>query len=110
METTSKVNRRWRLAARPVGLIKESDFALREEQVPTPKEGQVLIRNLYLSLDPTMRSWVSDVPTYFPPVPIGEVMWGTDNRRRGAVAKRPVSRRDNGNWFSRLARLRPFER
>jgi NADPH-dependent curcumin reductase CurA len=77
METTSKVNRRWRLAARPVGLIKESDFALREEQVPTPKEGQVLIRNLYLSLDPTMRSWVSDVPTYFPPVPIGEVMWGT---------------------------------
>ena len=77
METTSKVNRQWRLAARPVGLIKESDFALREEQVPAPKEGQVLIRNLYLSLDPTMRSWVSDVPTYFPPVPIGEVMWGT---------------------------------
>jgi hypothetical protein len=76
MEPTSKINRQWRLAARPVGLIKESDFTLTEEPIPTPKEGQVLIRNLYLSLDPTMRGWVSDVPSYLPPVPIGEVMWG----------------------------------
>ena len=97
METTSKVNRRWRLAARPVGLIKESDFALREEQVPTPKEGQVLIRNLYLSLDPTMRSWVSDVPTYFPPGTHRRGDVGHYNRRRGAVAKRPVFS-EKGQW------------
>jgi NADPH-dependent curcumin reductase CurA len=69
-------NRQWRLAARPVGLIKESDFAFREEPIPNPEEGQVLVRNLYLSLDPTMRGWVTDLPGYLPPVAIGEVMRG----------------------------------
>ena len=41
----SRVNRQWRLAARPVGLAKESDFAWHEEPVPEPADGQVLIRN-----------------------------------------------------------------
>jgi NADPH-dependent curcumin reductase CurA len=76
MATRGTINRQWRLAARPVGLIKESDFAFREEPIPDPKEGQVLVRNLYLSLDPTMRGWVRDLPSYLPPVAIGEVMRG----------------------------------
>lgn len=70
------VNRQWRLAARPVGPLKESDLTLTSEPIPAPKEGQVLVRNLYLSLDPTMRGWVSEVPGYLPPVGIGEVMRG----------------------------------
>jgi NADPH-dependent curcumin reductase len=48
----------------------------REEPLFDPKEGQVLVRNLYLSLDPTMRGWVTDLPGYLPPVAIGEVMRG----------------------------------
>jgi NADPH-dependent curcumin reductase CurA len=85
-----KTNRQWRLAARPVGLIKESDFALREEPIPDPKDGQLLVRNLYLSLDPTMRGWITDLPGYLPPVGIGEVMRG------GAIG---VVERSRNNQF-----------
>lgn len=72
----SKVNRQWRLADRPVGFIKESDFEWREEPVPTPGEGEILVRNIFLSLDPANRGWVSEVKSYTPPVAIGEVMRG----------------------------------
>ena len=72
----SRVNRQWRLAARPVGLAKESDFAWHEEPVPEPADGQVLIRNIYLSLDPTNRNWMRDAPSYLPAVGLGEVMRG----------------------------------
>jgi NADPH-dependent curcumin reductase CurA len=71
----AKINRQWRLAARPTGLFKESDFKLTEEPVPDPGEGQVLVRNLYLSLDPTNRGWAG-TDTYLPAVAIGEVMRG----------------------------------
>jgi hypothetical protein len=70
------MNRQWRLAARPAGLMKDSDFSWREEPVAELGEGQVLVRNLYLSLDPTNRGWVNERPTYLPPVGIGEVMRG----------------------------------
>ncbi len=73
---TTKTNRQWRLAARPVGLIKESDFTWGEEAVPELSEGQLLVQNKYISLDPTNRIWVTDVPSYLPPVGIGEVMRG----------------------------------
>ena len=72
----AKVNRQWRLAARPVGLIKESDFEWHEEPIPTLGEGKILIRNIYLSLDPANRGWVKEVKSYTPPVAIGEVMRG----------------------------------
>lgn len=71
-----KVNRQWRLAARPVGLVKESDFEWREEPVPTPGEGELLVHNLYLSLDPTNRGWMNETATYLPSIAIGSVMRG----------------------------------
>ena len=71
----NQVNHQWRLAARPEGLIKESDFTWTEEAVPELQEGQFLVRNLYLSLDPTMRMWATR-DTYLPAVPIGDVMRG----------------------------------
>jgi NADPH-dependent curcumin reductase CurA len=61
---------------RPVGLIKTSDFDLVTEALPEPGEGQFLIRNVYLSLDPAMRGWLVDRPSYVPPVQIGAVMRG----------------------------------
>lgn len=72
----SSINRQWRLGSRPVGDIKVSDFEYRQEPIPTPKAGEILIRNIYLSLDPTHRIWMSDRPQYMPPVEIGEVMRG----------------------------------
>jgi len=70
------INRQFRLASRPVGDIKESDFEYREEPIPSPKEGEVLVRSIYLSLDPTNRIWMSDMEQYMPPVEMGEVMRG----------------------------------
>jgi hypothetical protein len=67
-------NRQYRLAARPVGLPKASDFQLAEAEAGEPGEGEVLVRVLYASLDPAMRGWITDRPSYIPPVGIGEVM------------------------------------
>ncbi|NJK51844.1 MAG: NADP-dependent oxidoreductase [Acaryochloris sp. RU_4_1] len=72
----TKVNRQWHLATRPVGAIAESDFEWTQEPVPTLGEGQILIHNIYLSLDPTNRGWLTEGGNYLPPVAIGEVMRG----------------------------------
>lgn len=72
---TTKINHQWRLMARPSGKIKESDFKWTEEAVPELADGQILVRNLYLSLDPTNRMWAM-ADTYLPAVPLGDVMRG----------------------------------
>src|SRR2546430_5902040 len=64
------------LVSRPVGEPKASDFRLEEYAAPTPGEGQVLLRTIWLSLDPYMRGRMSDGPSYAAPVPIGGVMEG----------------------------------
>lgn len=71
----NRINHQWRLTARPEGLIKETDFTWTEEAVSELQDGQFLVRNLYLSLDPTMRMWATK-DTYLPAVKIGEVMRG----------------------------------
>ena len=68
------VNRKFRLAARPVGLPRASDWSLVEEPVREPGEGEFLIRIEYISLDPAMRGWMNEGKSYVPPVAIGEVM------------------------------------
>jgi NADPH-dependent curcumin reductase len=70
----AKVNRQWCLATRPVGAIAESNFEWKQEPVPALEEGQILVRNIYLSLDPTNRGWLDEGGNYLPPVAIGEVM------------------------------------
>ncbi len=71
---TNQVNRRVVLASRPSGAPVANNFRIEAEPVPTPAEGQVLLRTVYLSLDPYMRGRMSDAPSYAPPVGIGEVM------------------------------------
>jgi hypothetical protein len=68
------VNRQVRLAARPVGLPKDSDWDHTEEPVTEPGDGEVLVKVKYLSLDPAMRGWMNDARSYMPPVGLGEVM------------------------------------
>ena len=68
------VNHRFTLASRPVGMPKRSDWAYEEETVRDLHEGELLIRVLFISLDPAMRGWMNQSRSYVPPVGIGEVM------------------------------------
>ena len=68
------VNRQLKLARRPEGRVSIEDFTYEEGAPPQAPEGAVLARTLFLSVDPTNRVWMKDVPQYMPPVAIGEVM------------------------------------
>jgi NADPH-dependent curcumin reductase len=68
------VNRQLLLSKRPVGEPTTDDFEVGEEELPKPGDGEVLVKVLQISLDPAMRGWMSDAPSYLPPVGLGEVM------------------------------------
>ncbi len=68
------MNKQIILTKRPVGLPEKDTWTLREEAIPSIKDGEILIRQDYISLDPAMRGWLNDVKSYIPPVGIGEVM------------------------------------
>jgi NADPH-dependent curcumin reductase CurA len=68
------VNHQFRLAARPQGVVGREHFDYVEEPLPELAEGQVLVKVLYISLDPAMRGWMNEGRSYVPPVQIGEVM------------------------------------
>jgi NADPH-dependent curcumin reductase CurA len=70
------VNRRFALRQRPEGRIDDETFELVEEELPAIGDGEALVRTEWISLDPTNRGWISDVPGYLPPVAIGETMRG----------------------------------
>jgi NADPH-dependent curcumin reductase CurA len=80
------VNRQFRLAARPTGLPKPSDWSLTEERVRDLEDGELLVKVRYISLDPAMRGWMNEGKSYIPPVEIGEVM------RAGAAGRVVASR------------------
>lgn len=81
MSQSQSINRRFVLASRPHGAPTAGNFRLEEHEIPTAKEGQLVLRTLFLSLDPYMRGRMSDAPSYAAPVQIGEVMTG------GAVSR-----------------------
>ena len=76
MPQNTNINRRIVLNARPLGTPNAEDFRLELGPIPKPETGQVLLRTLYLSLDPYMRGRMSDGPSYAAPVAIGNVMVG----------------------------------
>ena len=78
---TALINHQFKLARRPVGMVQRSDFEYSQSQVAQPGEGEVLVKILYISLDPAMRGWMNEGKSYIPPVAIGEVM------RAGAVGR-----------------------
>jgi NADPH-dependent curcumin reductase CurA len=78
---TSLSNHQIRLASRPVGLPTRDNWSFTTEPVAEPGPGGVLVKTLYLSLDPAMRGWMNDAKSYIPPVEIGAVM------RAGGVGK-----------------------
>src|ERR1700692_4054125 len=76
MSSQINKNRRILLASRPSGEPSEGNFKLTDNEIPKPGSGQMLLRTIYLSLDPYMRGRMDAGPSYAPRVEIGEVMVG----------------------------------
>jgi NADPH-dependent curcumin reductase CurA len=76
MSKENNVNREIVLNSRPIGAPTADNFHLEKHKIPVPSNGQVLLRTIYLSLDPYMRGRMSDAPSYAAPVPVGGVMVG----------------------------------
>ena len=74
MSLAHLVNHQIRLAARPVGMVKPTDWSHTTEAVTDPVDGGITVKTLALSLDPAMRGWMNEGKSYIPPVGIGEVM------------------------------------
>lgn len=69
-------NIQWKLIARPEGEAKRADFEVTSSPIPTPGPGEVLVKNLYMLVPPSMRLWMNEKESYFPPAALGEVMLG----------------------------------
>ena len=91
------------LVARPDGVPKDSDFELREGDSPALEDGQLRIAVRYLSIDPAMRVWMSEARSYWPPVPLGDVMraQGIGEVVESRNPKYPV-----GGWVSGMTGVR----
>ena len=77
----SEQNRRLVLAERPTGMVDEKTVRMEQDTVPSPGAGEALARVRYLSIDPTIRTWMDDAPGYLPPIGIDEVV------RAGGIAE-----------------------
>jgi NADPH-dependent curcumin reductase CurA len=76
MNALPTTSREWHLVARPNGVPRQQDFALREAPLAAPGSGQILVRNLHLSVDPYMRGRMNDVKSYVPPFQLDQPMDG----------------------------------
>lgn len=99
------VNRRFLLSRRPHGTPVTEDFRLVEEAIPTPGEDEFVVRTIYASLDPAMRGWLDDVPSYMPPIPLGDAV-------RASIVGRVVASRSaefpEGAWVSGLGAIAEY--
>lgn len=95
MPQSKLINRRVVLASRAHGAPVEANFRIEQSLIPEPEEGQVLLRTVYLSLDPYMRGRMSDAPSYAVPVEVGGVMVG-GTVGRVLVSKNPAFK--EGDW------------
>lgn len=100
MPQSKLINRRVVLASRPHGAPVEANFRIEQSPIPEPAEGQVLLRTVYLSLDPYMRGRMSDAPSYAAPVDVGGVMVG-GTVGRVLASKNPTFK--EGDWVLSFA-------
>lgn len=95
MSQSQPSNRRVVLASRPHGAPVEANFRIEQSPIPQPADGQVLLRTVFLSLDPYMRGRMSDAPSYAAPVEVGGVMVG-GTVCRVVTSKHPAYK--EGDW------------
>ncbi len=99
------VNRRFLLVRRPHGMPVTEDFELAEAAMPEPKDGEFVVQTVYASLDPAMRGWLDDVPSYMPPIPLGEAV-------RSSIVGRVAASRNaafpEGAWVSGLGAIEEY--
>ena len=98
-------NRRFLLMRRPDGAPVADDFALVSEDTPALADGQFLIRNHYASLDPAMRGWMDDAPSYMPPIPLGDAVRASTV---GVVAESKADGFPVGQWVSGLNAIEEY--
>ncbi|QJB70155.1 NADP-dependent oxidoreductase [Parasphingorhabdus halotolerans] len=98
-------NRKFTLAKRPDGEPKPDDFKLVEETLPELQDGQFLVRNHYISLDPAQRGWMDDRPSYMPPIPLGDAV------RASAMGRVQASKNPDfpeGQWVMGLGAIEEY--
>ena len=86
----------WVLAKRPEGMPDNSEVILQDAPIPETSAGLLLVKNHYISLDPAIRGWMSDIPNYLPPIPIGDPVRSTAGFGEGTVIGR--ERREDSEW------------
>lgn len=101
------MNRRFTLVRRPCGLPVADDFALVDVGVPELAEGEVLVANHYASLDPAIRGWLDDAPSYMPPVLLGDAVRATTV---GVVAASRDPGFPVGQWVVGLNAIETYSR
>ena len=74
---SATVNRQFILKSRPLALPTTEEVPFIESPMPTAGEGELVVKNLYMSLDPAIRGWMGDEPNYIPPIPLGSPVWCT---------------------------------
>ena len=98
-------NRRFLLVRRPDGAPVADDFKLETSEAPTVQDGQFLIQNLYASLDPAMRGWMDDAPSYMPPIPLGDAVRASTV---GVVVESKAADFPVGQWVSGLNAIEEY--
>lgn len=98
-------NRKFMLMRRPSGMPVPEDFALVSEPLPQLGDGQFLIRNHFASLDPAMRGWMDDAPSYLPPIPLGTAMRASTV---GQVVDSKAADFPVGTWVSGLNAIEEY--
>ena len=106
MPQTSTTNRRIVLASRPKGAPQKDNFRLEQVDIPQPGDGEVLLRSVYLSLDPYMRGRMSDAPSYAEPVQVDDPMCGATVSR---VVESHNPKFNKGDWVLAYSGWQDYE-
>jgi len=99
------MNHQLRLVSRPTGLPEASCWELTAQPVPAPGEGELLIEVSHISVDPAMRGWMRDRPSYIPPVALGDVMRAPAVGRVVASNNRSLP---EGSWVTGLLGVQEY--
>lgn len=99
-----EINRQWRIGHKPAAEVSKENFVWSEEPLPRPGEGDLLVRTIYLSIDPVQRYWLSPSPSFGPPTEVGQVMpgriWGRVEESRSGAFTRGDLVAGLGGWQS----------